>query len=120
VERERLPRSARIRRGAEIRAMFRKGTRDRHRLFELVTMESAERLPRIGLVVPKFGHRIVDRNRLKRRLREIGRREILRGMRQGGIRVDTLIRVRRPAYRATYPELRSAILSVLEGMCSVS
>ena len=117
-ERERLPRAARIHRGTEIRAMFRKGTRKRTRLLDLYCRSADGSLPRIGYVVPKLGHRIVARNRIKRRVREIGRRNVLRRLRDSGLGMDILIRIRRPAYRATYAELELEILKVVEAACS--
>ena len=72
----------------------------------------------MGWVVPKLGHRIVDRNLLKRRVREIGRRKVLRRLREDGAGLDVLVRVRRPAYRATYVELEVELLRALEAACS--
>ena len=72
----------------------------------------------MGLVVPKLGHRIVDRNRLKRRLREIGRTALLPGLRRQGRHLDVLIRIRRAAYLAAYAELELAILTGVEAACS--
>jgi ribonuclease P protein component len=59
----------------------------------------------MGLIVPKFHESAVARNRLRRRLREIWRRE-LQG-RQGAR--DLIIRARREAYRATFGELRAEL-----------
>ena len=72
----------------------------------------------MGVVVPKLGHRIVDRNRVKRRVREIGRRRALRRLRHHTPELDILIRIRRPAYRAAYAELELAILNAVEAACS--
>jgi ribonuclease P protein component len=58
------------------------------------------------LVVPKHRHRIVDRNRLKRRLREILRRELLPRLRLRSAPADVLVRARREAYDASFEELR--------------
>lgn len=69
---------------------------------------------RLGLIVPKHGHRIVDRNRLRRRLREIARRELLPRLRERDEMVDVLLRVHRRAYGASFVELRQAIESTME------
>jgi len=69
---------------------------------------------RLGLIVPKHGHRIVDRNQLRRRLREIGRRELLPRLREGEEAVDVLLRVHRKAYGASFVELRREIVSTME------
>jgi len=55
----------------------------------------------MGLIVPRFQSTAVARNRLRRRLTEIWRREI-RPV-QGA--VDLIIRVRREAYDASFAEL---------------
>ena len=72
------------------------------------------------MIVPKHGQRIVDRNLLKRRLREIGRREVLPGLAGAGVRVDVLVRARRTAYGLEYDVLRSELLETLETMWSQS
>jgi ribonuclease P protein component len=53
--------------------------------------------PRIGIVVPRHQHSAVDRNRLKRRLREIVRIELLPTLRERPP-IDVAIRARREAY----------------------
>jgi len=73
---------------------------------------------RFGLIVPKHGRRIVDRNRLKRRLREIGRRRVLPGLTRRGAMVDVLVRARREAYGATFDELVRDVEDAVEGLWS--
>ena len=68
--------------------------------------------PRMGLIVPKFQSSAVARNRLRRRLREIWRREI-QGQQPPG---DLVIRARREAYRATFEELRSQLLAARDSV----
>jgi len=63
----------------------------------------------VALVVPKHGRSAVERNRLKRRLREIARTEILPRLDQGGQPLDVLIRARAPAYRAEFDGLRQEL-----------
>lgn len=74
--------------------------------------------PRIGWIVPKLGHGSVERNRLKRRLREIGRRRVLKRLREVECRVDVLVRARRGGYRATYQELEAQWMRIVEVACS--
>lgn len=65
-------------------------------------MDNAAGLPRMGLIVPKFQSTGVARNRLRRRLKELWRREV-----QGvGPAVDLLVRARREAYAAPFSALR--------------
>jgi ribonuclease P protein component len=63
--------------------------------------------PRMGLIVPRFQSSAVARNRLRRRLTEIWRREVQ--ARQGGR--DVLIRARKEAYGATFAELRAELVA---------
>jgi len=72
----------------------------------------------VGWVVPKLGHGIVERNRLKRRLREIARRRVLTRLRLAGCGTDVLVRARREGYRTTYDELERQWMSVVEAACS--
>jgi len=70
--------------------------------------------PRIGVVVPRHGHTIVDRNRLRRRLRELLRTEWLAAARDREPGVDLLVRARRSAYDRTFPELRAELDDCVE------
>lgn len=49
------------------------------------------------------------RNRVKRRLREILRRDVLPRLEAGGLLVDVLVRARREAYGAPFSELRQEL-----------
>jgi ribonuclease P protein component len=62
----------------------------------------------VGIVVPKHGKDAVERNRLKRRLRELVRGELL--ARLGA--TDVLIRARPEAYRATFGALREDVHAI--------
>lgn len=115
-----LPREARITDGKEIRELFRRGKRTKTRNLDVFVTASPVSFSRLGLVVPKprmktspTGRRIraaaVQRNRLKRRLREIGRLWLLPGAPVGDGAVDVLIRARPEAYLATFDELRSEL-----------
>ena len=57
--------------------------------------------PRLGLIVPKYRHSIVERNRLKRRLREIARTRLLPALPA----VDVVVRARAEAYQASFAAL---------------
>lgn len=105
----RLPRARRITRSDEIRALFRRGKRSRTPHLDVFDSVSPVPYSRVGVVVPRHGHRIVDRNRLKRRLREILRQEILPELDASGRAVDVLVRARREAYRASFGELRAEL-----------
>ncbi len=66
----------------------------------------------MGLIVPRFQSTAVARNRLRRRIAEIWRREI-QG-RQG--QRDLVIRARKEAYGATFVELRADLLAWVESL----
>lgn len=61
----------------------------------------------MGLIVPKFHHTAVARNRLRRRLREIWRTRLQ--YHQGPS--DLLIRARREAYQASFATLEKELLN---------
>jgi ribonuclease P protein component len=65
--------------------------------------------PRVGVVVPKHGRNIVDRNRTKRRLREIVRLRMLPVIGK----VDLLLRARPKAYTASFGELAVQVEAVV-------
>ena len=115
---ERLPRSARIRRSSEIRRVLRDGKRRSTPNLDVFVADAQSARSRLGLIVPKLGRRIVDRNLLKRRLREIGRREVLVGLEARGTQADVLIRARGSAYRLGYDTLAREVREALEGLCS--
>ena len=115
---ERLPRSARIRRSREIRALLERGKRKRTMNLDVFFTPSPASRSRLGLIVPKHGREIVERNRLKRRLREIGRRDVLPELDASGNGGDLLIRARRAAYEAEFGQLRLDIQEAVEALCS--
>jgi ribonuclease P protein component len=73
----------------------------------MIWMDNSSGQPRMGLIVPRFQSSAVARNRLRRRLREIWRRDI-QPQQTGG---DILIRVRREAYQASFDALRGQLLA---------
>ncbi len=114
----RLPRSGRIRKGAEIRALLGRGKRKRTDHLDVFFAASPVSVCRWGLVVPKHRRNAVTRNRLKRRLREIGRTEVLPALRRAGQEVDVLVRARREAYDAPYGTLLDELVEVTRAICS--
>jgi ribonuclease P protein component len=67
--------------------------------------------------VPKHGRKIVERNLLKRRLREIGRRLVLPALSAHGAALDVLLRARRGAYELGFDALAREVTEAVEGMC---
>ena len=61
----------------------------------------------MGLIVPKFQSTAVARNRLRRRLKELWRRELMGAMPS----LDVVLRARREAYQAEFAALRRQLLA---------
>jgi ribonuclease P protein component len=114
----RFPRPARITRSEDIRGLFRRGKRRKTRHLDVLISASPVAHSRLGLVVPRHRRNAVDRNRLKRRLREIGRIELLPRLREAGMSLDLMVRARPEAYSASFDELRSELVALVEELCS--
>ena len=112
--RQALPRARRITRGSEIRGIFQRGKRSRTAHLDVFDSASPGAHARVAVIVPRYGRRVVDRNRVKRRLREIARREILPHLDAGGLAADVLVRARREAYGATYRQLHAELTAWVE------
>jgi len=65
---------------------------------------------RVGIIVPKYKHSIVERNRLRRRLRELVRTRLLPVIAP----CDVVIRPFPQAYHATFEMLAADIARVVE------
>jgi ribonuclease P protein component len=61
--------------------------------------------PRVGVVVPRYSGSAVDRNRLKRRLRELVRTRLL----PSAPSADVVIRARPDAYAASFDALAADV-----------
>ena len=78
----------------------------------MIWVENSTGHPRMGLIIPRFQSTAVARNRLRRRLKEVWRREI----RPAQPALDVLIRARREAYGASFSELRSELVAWRDGV----
>jgi len=107
---EGLPRSHRITRASELRAIISQGKRRRTDHLDLFTRPSPVGLSRLAVIVPRYSHSAVRRNRLRRRLREIGRREVLPLLPSP---TDLAVRARREAYAARFETLRAEFVGTL-------
>jgi ribonuclease P protein component len=94
-------------RASDIRRCLTHGRRRRFEHLDMIWMDNPTGQPRMGLIVPKFQSSAVARNRLRRRLREIWRREIQH--RQPAW--DLVIRARREAYTASFDTLQAQVLA---------
>jgi ribonuclease P protein component len=71
---------------------------------------------RVGIVVPKFGQNVVDRNRTKRRLRELVRLQVLPVIEN----VDLLIRAKPKAYSTSFEALALQVNSIVSWASSTT
>jgi ribonuclease P protein component len=95
-----LPRSRRLFRAHDLKAVLQQGHRTRTPRIELFWIPNAVGHPRLGVIVPRYGATAPARNRLRRRLREPARR-ILPSLTS----IDLVIRARREAYAARSRQL---------------
>lgn len=109
-----FPPFRRIRRSGEIRGLLRRGKRRRTSELDVFLAASPTSRARFGVIVPKHGHTIVDRNRLRRRLREIGRLEVLPRLDTHPGDLDFLVRARREAYQVSFQQLRNQLVKLTE------
>ena len=114
----RFPPASRIRHSSEIRALFMRGKRRRTAHLDVFLAASPASRPRVGIVVGKHGHGSVERNKLKRRLRELARTRVLPPLWHAQLQVDVLLRARREAYQASFLELGQEVDGVVEEACS--
>ena len=97
----------------EIEDLLMRGRKRKGSRVELFVLPSAGTISRFGTIVPKYGHDIVERNLLKRRLREIGRRRLLTRCDELGLAVDVLARTRKNAYGATFEALLADVTGAM-------
>ncbi len=119
-----FPRNQRVTRGADIEQVRKEGKRVRTASMDVratASLAVSDTLPvapgvsgavipapavaRVGVVVPKYGKSSVDRNKLKRRLRELVRIEVLPVLPV----LDVVIKTTPRAYTRTFPELREEV-----------
>lgn len=98
-------RSQRITRGPELELVRREGKRVRTTSLEVRTTASLRALSRVGLIVPRYRHSAVDRNLVKRRLRELTRCELLPAL-AGEEPRDLVIRALPIAYSRSWEALQ--------------
>jgi ribonuclease P protein component len=115
---EHLRRSRRITGSRDIRTRFQRGKRSRTAHLDVFDSASPLAFSRAGVVVPKHRHGVVERNRLKRRLRDLLRRVVLPGLETGGVVADVLVRARPESYEASYETLRIELSGWVARRCS--
>jgi ribonuclease P protein component len=110
VTNERHPRRARLSRGSELTSCWDAGRRRRTAHLDLAWRHNDSGHARTGIIVPKYQSSAVERNRLRRRLREIIRREVQRRLPA----IDLVVRARRSAYAASFAVLRAELTDATE------
>ena len=81
----------------------------RTRHFTIRACASPLAFPRAGVIVPRHGHSAVDRNQLKRRLREVVRTEVL----PTDLGLDLVIRASPRAYALPFGSVRAEVREAL-------
>lgn len=71
---------------------------------------------RVGFVIPKYKHSSVERNRLKRRLRELVRLELLPTLRP----MDVVLKVAPVAYTREFGGLRTEVLNAARALATLA
>ena len=104
-----MPAFPMLRRKAEFEAIARRGVARTGRLLVMRTLRTDGPQARIGIATPKTLGGAVERNRVRRRLRELVREHY------GSLpsRIDLLVIARPAAAAATWTELRDAFASLL-------
>ncbi len=95
----------RLARGSDLTACWDEGRHWHTPHLDLAWRRNAIGHPRMGIVVPRFQFTAVARNRLRRRLREILRRDALARLPA----VDLVVRAKRAAYAAPFAALRAEL-----------
>ncbi len=108
----------RITRSGEIRSLFQRGKRSRTAHLDVFDSASPVAYSRVGVVVPKHRHNSVQRNVVKRRLREVLREVVLPRLERHSQTLDVLVRARREAYEADFPALVQELTQWADRRCS--
>ncbi|MGH7658684.1 MAG: ribonuclease P protein component [Gemmatimonadales bacterium] len=98
-----FPRAYRLANSADIRHCLLAGRRSKSGSLEMIWTDNTAGHPRMGLIVPRFQSTAVARNCLRRRLKEIWRRDL----RERQPAWDLVIRARREAYGTSFQDLRA-------------
>lgn len=112
LTRERFPRRARLTRGSDLTSCWEAGRRRRTSHLDLAWRPNPVGHARMGIIVPRYQSSAVARNRLRRRLREILRREVYPQLPP----IDVVIRARRTAYSAPFAALRAELTGVVSAL----
>jgi ribonuclease P protein component len=90
-----------------VRRVLAAGRRARRDHFDIYWSSNEAGFPRLGLIVPKLRHNGVERNRLRRRLKEVWRRDVARQLPAW----DVVVRARQESYGLTFESMRAELVS---------
>lgn len=110
-----LARRHRLTQASDIARVRAEGKRIRTSLLEVRVVASPRGIPRVAVVVGKHGHGSVERNRLKRRMRDLVRTRVLAGL--GA--TDSVWRSAPAAYGASFAELEQQVLSLARSLGAI-
>ena len=103
-----FPRNSRLTSEADLEAVRRTGKRMQTERLEARASASLLLHPRVGIVVPKHRRKIIERNRVKRRLRELIRIRLLPELGD----IDLLIRAKPEAYGSSFEQLAGDVIAI--------
>ena len=89
---------------------MREGKRARTKFLDVRALSSPLSHPRVAIVVPRSGHPTTLRNRLKRRLREIVRLDVLPTLDAN----DFVLRAQPDGYAASFEQLRRDVMNGIQ------
>ena len=108
----RFPKECRLRTATEFKAVYEAGKKKVSRSFVVFVLPNEKDLSRFGLTTPRKLGKAPDRNRIRRRVREIlrcGRPDLQAGF-------DIVVNPRRSALNRDFSKIRSELLSLLQTM----
>ncbi|MEQ1690803.1 MAG: ribonuclease P protein component [Gemmatimonas sp.] len=111
-----FPRAQRLTRGSELAVVRQQGKRVRTATMDVRAIASLRASARVGVVVPRYKHSAVARNRLKRRLRELVRLEWLPVLPV----MDVVVKAIPPAYDRDFDALRAEMRQAAERLMRLS
>lgn len=103
-----MPRAVRLTRGPDIARVRTRGAKLRGDLLELRISRTADEGARIGIIVPRHKRTAVERNKVKRRLREMLRHIRVATPLQG----EAIVVAGPRAYGASFETLRDELISL--------
>lgn len=117
---QRFPKASRLRLSNDVQALLKRGKRKRTAHLDFYFANSPASRPRLGVLVPRHRRTVAQRNRLKRRLRELGRTRVIPALRATARSVDVMLRARPEAYLASVVQLKEEVDTVVVFLCSGS